>query len=159
MGKPWIRVLERKMSVWWRTRKNVFFPRPLPVSKTDVKSVQTHKKMNTNKSEQQLGNHSWKRSGLFRCGLLSGTLPVDWPYSYSLGINSLRLPPSHPQLRKNVNRPDNIKQSYVLSYECLIIEPDLSYLCVCCPLGVKIPITLCEMKKLLFHQITSNIYM
>ncbi len=31
-------------------------------------------------------------------------------------------------------------------------------LCVCCPLGVKIPMTLCEIKKLLFHQITSNIY-
>lgn len=57
-------------------KERLFFPRPLPVSKTDVKSVQTHKKINTNKSEQQLGNHSWKRSGLFRCGLLSGTLPV-----------------------------------------------------------------------------------
>lgn len=100
------------------------FPRPLPVSKTDVKRVQTHKKMNTNKSEQQLGNHSWKRSGLFRCGLRSGDSSCRltlWS-SHSLGINSLQLPPSHPQPRKNVNRPDNLKQSYVLRHQCFIIE-------------------------------------
>ncbi len=76
--------------------------------------------------------------------------------NYSLGIDSLQLPPSHPQLRKNVNRPDNLKQS--------CFAPWVPYywakfkLCVCCPLVVKTPMTLCEIKKLLFHQITSNIY-
>lgn len=99
MGKPWIR--GKQLSGGRRERK-ALFPWLFPVSKTDVKGVQTHKKMNTNKSEQQPGNHSWKRSGLFRCGFQSGVSSCRmtlWS-NYSLRINSLQLPPSRPQLRK-----------------------------------------------------------